>query len=173
MSKKIKSLRKSNLFFRSWFYFRHGWATYFAFIFAAVNTLVVTYYLAIEQIPALKDVFPEFWIYLVFMTSIGIPLLVLVGYVHFKRVPAFQSETDITTESNPYFYKLPPGFWREAFAPFYLTMTNLMVKSLNNEKLTDEEKKQINDLQKKLDLLIKGGYVGKPKSKSFSINEDD
>ena len=161
------------LFYRSWFYFRQGWSTYFAFIFAAVNTLVVTYYLAIEKIPDLKNIFPEFWIYFVFATSLGIPLLVLVGYIHFKRIPAFHSETDITTESNPYYYKLPPGFWREVFAPFYLTMTKLMVKSLNNEKLTDDEIKQINDLQKKLDLLIDGGYIGKPTSKSFFVKDDD
>jgi len=25
--------------FRGWFYFRMGWSTYFAFIFAAINTL--------------------------------------------------------------------------------------------------------------------------------------
>ena len=42
---------KSNLAFRAWFYFRQGWSTYFAFIFAAINTLTVTYYLAIEKIP--------------------------------------------------------------------------------------------------------------------------
>jgi hypothetical protein len=159
--------------YRSWFYFRQGWATYFAFVFAAVNTLVVTYYLAIEKIPTLKDVFPEFWIYFVFTTAIGIPLLVLIGYIHFKRIPAYHSEIDIAAESNPYNYKLPPGFWREVFTPYYLIMTKLMVKSLNNEKLTDDEIKQINDLQKKLDLLINGGYIGKPQSKSFSTKKDD
>ena len=30
--------------FRAWFYFRNGWSLYFAFIFAAINTLTVTYY---------------------------------------------------------------------------------------------------------------------------------
>ena len=43
-----------NLGFRGWFYFRTGWSTYFAFIFAAINTLTVTYYLAIEQAPILR-----------------------------------------------------------------------------------------------------------------------
>ena len=33
---------------------------YFAFIFAAINTLTVTYFLAIENYPALKAVFPSF-----------------------------------------------------------------------------------------------------------------
>ena len=36
------------------------------------------------------------------MLSIGIPLLVLVGFVHFKRSRSFKSEVDILVESNPY-----------------------------------------------------------------------
>ena len=46
--------------FRGWFYFRQGWSMYFAFLFAAVNTLTVTYYLAIERYPLLHDLFPTF-----------------------------------------------------------------------------------------------------------------
>ena len=46
--------------FRGWYYFRMGWSTYFAFIFAAVNTLTVTYYLAIEKVPTLMSIFPTF-----------------------------------------------------------------------------------------------------------------
>lgn len=159
--------------FRYWFYFRQGWATYFAFIFAAINTMVVTYYLAIERAPILKEIFPSFLNYLVIVSVIGIPLLIFVGYVHYKKTRAYHAEADITTESNPYFYKLPPGFWREVFAPSYLMMTNLLVKSLKNEKLTEEEINEITELQKKFDVLIKGGYVGRPKSKLLSFGEDE
>ena len=49
-----------NLAFRAWFYFRNGWSTYFAFIFAAINTLTVTYFLAIERAPSLQAIFPSF-----------------------------------------------------------------------------------------------------------------
>ena len=41
--------------FRGWYYFRQGWSLYFAFILAAINTLTVTYYLAIENLPFLKE----------------------------------------------------------------------------------------------------------------------
>ena len=41
---------KKNIGFRFWFYFRSGWSTYFAFLLAALNTLTVTYYLAIENL---------------------------------------------------------------------------------------------------------------------------
>ena len=44
---------KKKLGFRAWFYLRTGYAQYFAFIFAAINTLTVTYFLAIENYPFL------------------------------------------------------------------------------------------------------------------------
>ena len=50
---------KQNIGFRAWFYFRAGWTTYFAFIFAAINTLTVTYFLAIENYPSLNNIFPN------------------------------------------------------------------------------------------------------------------
>ena len=68
-----------NTGFRSWYYFRMGWSTYFAFVFAAVNTLTVTYFLAIENYPILKEVFPTFAIYIIIIAGIGIPLLTFVG----------------------------------------------------------------------------------------------
>jgi len=125
--------------------------------------MIVTYYLAIENIPSLKEVFPSFVIYLVFMAGIGIPLLVAVGYAHFKRIPAYQSETDIAIESSPYYYKVPPGYWIEVFIPLYLSLSKQLVKISKNEKLTDKELEEIENIQKKLDILSKGGYIGKPK----------
>ena len=88
--------------FRAWFYFRQGWSTYFAFIFAAVNTLTVTYYLAIENYPFLKTIFPSFEQYILIVVLIGIPLLVLVGYAHYKKTPSYRAEADVWVESNPY-----------------------------------------------------------------------
>lgn len=152
---------KKKLPFRAWFYFRQGWTTYFAFIFAAVNTMVTTYYLAIENIPALKTVFPSFFIYVSMIAGFGIPLLVFVGYVHYKKSAAYAAEADINVESYPYFYKLQPGWNQEVVFPLYLTMTQLLVKLSKNEKLTDTELAKINEIEKNLDLLIRGGYVGK------------
>ena len=93
---------KKNIGFRFWFYFRSGWSTYFAFLLAALNTLTVTYYLAIENYPVLQAIFPSFIQYVVILVSIGIPLLIIVGYAHWKRTPAYRSEADIWMESNPY-----------------------------------------------------------------------
>ena len=68
-------MENKNLGFRSWYYFRMGWSTYFAFIFAAINTLTVTYYLAIERVPVLVTIFPNFVQYVLIISCIGIPLL--------------------------------------------------------------------------------------------------
>ena len=76
---------KTNLGYRGWFYFRMGWSTYFVFILAAINTLTVTYFLAIDNYPALKAIFPSFEQYVVLIIGTGIPLLVMVGYAHYKK----------------------------------------------------------------------------------------
>ena len=75
---------------------------YFAFIFAAINTLTVTYFLAIENYPELKAVFPSFEIYLLTMIAIGVPLLTMIGYTHYKRSPAYSSEAGVMLSANPY-----------------------------------------------------------------------
>lgn len=156
---------KKKLPFRTWFYFRQGWTTYFAFIFAAVNTLVTTYYLAIENIPALKSIFPTFFVYVIIVVGIGVPLLVIIGYIHYKKSSAYSAEADINVESYPYFYKLPPGWNQEVVFPLYSIMMQLLVKISNNEKLTDKEIKEIKNLEEKLDLLTRGGYVGSHREK--------
>ena len=97
---------KKNLGYRGWFYFRMGWATYFAFMLAAVNSLVVTYYLAIENYPILKEIFPTFGSYVVIIIIIGIPLLTSIGYVHYKKSGSYKAEADVHIESNPHMYRM-------------------------------------------------------------------
>ena len=134
--------------FRSWFYFRTGWSVYFAFIFAAINTLVVTYYLAIENIPFLGEIFPTFTHYVVTAISVGIPILVAAGYIHFKRSAGFKSEADISIETNPHARRTLLN--TEAIVTSYLFSNELMMKMLKDEKLTDEEIKKLTKLQEKI-----------------------
>lgn len=148
-----------NLPFRAWYYFRQGYGTYFAFVLAAVNTLTVTYYLAIEKAPILKDIFPTFIFYMAFAVSVGLPLLISIGYIHYKKSPSYTAESDVTVESYPYYYKLTPGFDKQVIFPLYMMMTIMMKKISTGEKFTDDELKEIDDIQKKIDLLIKGGMV--------------
>ena len=157
---------KKTVGFRGWYYFRMGWTTYFAFILAAINTLTVTYYLAIENIPLLQTIFPTFVSYVITIISIGIPLLVAIGYIHYKRSAAYSSETDVIAESNPYNYKLPPRGWNQTVNyPLYLLLTEMIIKSSKNEQFSDDELLEIKNLQKKIKLLIDGEFVNHPRKK--------
>ena len=157
---------RKNLGFRSWYYLRVGWTTYFALIFSVVNTFTVTYFLAVDEFPILKELFPHFGDYVISLIIIGIPVLVLVGYLHFRRSNAYGSEAEIVTESNPYFYKAAPGWVRDVQWPFFLKLSEFLIKSSQNQKLTDDELKELKELQKKMDTLIKGGNVGNPRKKN-------
>jgi len=99
-------MKKKNLAYRAWFYFRNGWGQYFALIFAATNTLVVTYYLAIDNLPVLKEIFPSFISYALTLALIGVPILIGVGYWHYKKSPAFRTEADVIFETNPYLKRM-------------------------------------------------------------------
>ena len=133
--------------FRGWFYFRVGWSTYFAFIFAAINTLTVTYFLAIENYPFMKEIFPSFEQYVIIVVSIGIPLLGFTGYAHYKKTRAFRSEADVWVESNPY-----QARWlvnTEMILALSLKLTEFILKLSKGEKLNDNQLKELTDLQKK------------------------
>ena len=153
-------MNKKKLAFRAWFYFRQGWGTYFAFIIAALNTMVTTYYLAIDKVVELKIIFPSFLVYVAVWIAVGVPLLISIGYIHFKKLPAYSSEVDVNVEANPYCFKLLPGWQKETLFPMYLLLTNMFVKLSNDEKLTDEEITNISKLQNDMKTLIDGGYIG-------------
>ncbi len=149
-----------NLLFRAWFYFRQGWSTYFAFIIAALNTMVTTYYLAIRDVPILEVMFPSFSIYVVVLSAIGIPLLVLVGYLHYKKSAAFKAEADINMEANPHMRRLLLN--TETLLSLFANMSEIMVKLTKNEKLTKEEHEEIKVLKNELDDYIKRRTIHDP-----------
>ena len=144
---------KKNIGFRSWFYFRTGWSVYLAFIFAAINTLTVTYFLAIENYPVLKEIFPTFLHYIVIVSMVGIPLLTAIGYAHFKRTASFRAEADINMEANPHWKRILQN--TEVLLPSYVALLELVVKLSKNEKLSEDEMDQISNLKNKLDEHIK------------------
>jgi len=136
---------------------------YFAFIFAAINTLVITYYLAIEKVPILVQILPSFLHYLLIAFLLGVSILISIGYLHYKKIPAYSTEVDIATESHPYYYKLPPGFQPAVLFPMYLSMLQMLLKLSQNEKITEEDHKQIKEIETNLIKLIDGGWINKPK----------
>jgi|TARA_B110001454_G_scaffold217415_1_gene242697 hypothetical protein len=141
-----------NLVFRSWYYFRQGWSTYFAFIFAATNTLTVTYFLAVDNYPELKIIFPSFEIYIGIISLIGIPLLVLIGYLHYKKSAAYRSEADIIFEVNPFVRRMLVN--TELLIKLNLQLTENMIASSKNEKNSGDEIKNLKKLKDELQQLI-------------------
>ena len=139
--------------FRGWFYFRMGWTTYFVFILAAINTLTVTYFLAIDNYPVLKAIFPSFEQYAVMMVCIGIPLLILVGYAHFKKTLAYKSEADVIVESNPYSRRNTVN--GEINARVNLQLLSLLLKLSKNEVIDKNEIEKIEKLQADIFDLVK------------------
>ena len=151
--------------FRGWFYFRVGWSTYFAFIFAAINTLTVTYFLAIENYPFMKEIFPSFEQYVIIVVSIGIPLLGFTGYAHYKRTKAFRAETDIWIESNPY-----QARWlvnTEMILGLNLKLSEFIIKLSKGEKLNDDKLKELIDLQKKFSDHISSRTLDNKQDRNF------
>jgi len=160
-------------FFRWWYYARQGYQTYFAFAFIGVNTLTVTYYLAIEQAPFLKTVFPTFAIYVAITLAIGLPLLVLTGFFHYRKMPSYKSEAEVNVETNPYTYKISPGHLKEVYYPSLLFILKILTKTSNNGKLSNDDLKEFKKLEKKINHLLEGGYVGlKGKQVSFGTAEE-
>ena len=137
-------MRKNSVTFRAWIYFRTGWSTYFAFILAAINTLTVTYFLAIDNYPSLKLIFPSFEVYIIIIVTIGIPLLISIGYAHFKRTQAFKSEIDVQIESNPYQRRNTVN--NEINLRLNLQLLKLLTKLVNKEDLDDKEDKELKEL---------------------------
>ena len=148
--------------FRAWFYFRQGWSVYFAFIFAAINTLTVTYFLAIENYPSLKEIFPSFLHYVVIIPCIGIPFLVLIGYAHFKRTPSFRAEADVYIESNPYHARQLVN--SQLTLELNIKMSAILLKLSSKKEISEQEIDEIKNLQTK--------FLKHMQSRTISNKED-
>ncbi len=134
--------------FRAWFYFRNGWSLYFAFIFAAINTLTVTFYLAIEKYPNLNWIFPTFLHYILVVVSIGVPLLVLVGYIHYKRSSARKAEVDISYETDA--YKARTLVNTEITIALNMKLLDIITKISKKEEIPNQEYQELEQLREKL-----------------------
>ena len=129
-----------------------GWSTYFAFILAAINTLTVTYFLAIDNYPVLNIIFPSFEYYILIITSIGVPLLILIGYLHFKRTQAFKSEIDVLIETNPFLR-------RNAVNVDIILRSNIklmeLILKLSKDTISEDELNDMKKIQNEITDLIK------------------
>ena len=142
-------MKKSDGGYRAWYYFRNGWSVYFAFIFAAINTLVITYYLAIERAPFLKEIFPSFGFYVIAAIGIGIPLLTIIGWVHWKKSGARRAEVDVNYEANPYEARTMVN--TEMVLKLSLQLSEILLKNQNKNTISENEINSIKTLIKEIE----------------------
>lgn len=85
-------------------FYRHGFAYYIAPLIQAVNTIILVYFVAGDKIFFIRDTFPHILIFVLFAVTVALPIVILVGYVHYRR--AYKSEAQVLYENNPFHYKL-------------------------------------------------------------------
>ena len=153
---------KNNFAFRLWFYFRQGWSIYFAFILAALNTLTVTYFLAIDNYPGLKIIFPSFELYITILSSIGIPILIFIGYSHYKKTQGFKSEIDILIETNPYQRRILVN--TETVLSLQLKLISIIQEVAKNQDLDQNKIDELEKLYKEISTFTE--------KRTFSNDED-
>ena len=150
------------MFFRFWYYFRIGWGTDFVFVLGAVKTLTVTYFLAVDNYPTLKQLFPSFEIYALYLTTILIPILIVVGYSHFKKTHAFKSEVDVIIESNPYQRRILVN--TEATLSINLKLISIIQKMAKEQNIDQEQLDELKEISDELSTYVN--------TRSFT-NDDD
>jgi|TARA_B110000014_G_C20069118_1_gene557414 hypothetical protein len=142
-------MKKTDGGYRAWYYFRNGWSVYFAFIFAAINTLIITYYLAIERAPFLKEIFPSFGFYVIAAIGLGIPLLTIIGWVHWKKSGARRAEVDVNYEANPYEARTMVN--TEMVLKLSLQLSEMLLKNQNQTNISEKEIDSIKNLIKDIE----------------------
>lgn len=152
------------ILFRSWFYFRIGYGTYIALLIGIASNLVVLYRLGVVDIKFLSNIFPSLTIFSVVAMIVAVPISVGAGLYHMKRTGAFAADASVSTESNPYIYKVIPGKEQEVLYPLLMLTARGLVKVLDHEQMiTASDKREFEDALAKASALLQGEAVGLPK----------
>ncbi len=146
------------IIFRSWFYLRVGYATYIAFFIGFVSNIIVIYKLAIAD-TSLVSLFPHLTEFVVVVAIIASPISVIIGLLHMRRTAAFAADASVSTEANPYVYKIVPGKEREVTVPLSILTARVLLK-LAEDRLTTDEKRELEEVLTKADKLLMGHSVG-------------
>ena len=100
----------------------------------------------------LKEVFPTFIVYVTIVVTIGIPILVGVGYMHFKRSPSFRAEAVINFESNPFTRRVLVN--SELTLKLNTKLMELIFKISQGEKISKEEILAASKIRDELETLV-------------------
>lgn len=91
-----------NFLVRSFYYFRTGYGIYLSMPIGMISLCTTVYYLAIQNVPALKSVFPGVLEFGAALVLVVYPSGVVTGWLHLKIMPFYRVEQQIQVEANPY-----------------------------------------------------------------------
>ncbi len=146
------------LLFRSWFYLRIGYATYIAFLIGFLGNIIVIYKLAVAD-TQLLSVFPRLTTFTIVTVLVSAPISIAIGLFHMRRTGAYAADATVSTESNPYVYRVVPGKEQEVFLPLWILTAKALLSSTET-RLTIDERQELERALAKADKLIAGQPVG-------------
>jgi hypothetical protein len=140
---------------------RQFYSAYIALFVAITNWITIQYTLLLENIPVLKLLFSNIWIFLIVALVLFTVVSVLGGhYIHRRR--QFRLENALAVEENPYLYKAAPGKERNVMIPVVLLQLDALEELLrSNNALSDDKKKQFDAYRQSLLKLVEGHSLGR------------
>lgn len=140
---------------------RQFYSAYIALFVAITNWITIQYTLLLENIPVLKLLFSNIWIFLIVALVLFTVVSVLGGhYIHRRR--QFRLENALAVEENPYLYKAAPGKEKDVMMPVLLLQLDALEELLrSNNALSDDKKKQFEAYKQNLVKLVEGHSLGR------------
>lgn len=135
--------RLEDLVFRGWLYFRIGHGTYWHYFLSFAQWIVIVYTLYVAKTP-LGVFFKTMRVFVLAFVPIYLSLSLLAGYFHYRLSKAYKKEAEVTTEENPYVFRVPKGSkeeWMLRYNVFATDMMLRMAKALQVVKTEEEEEK--------------------------------
>lgn len=144
---------------------RQFYSAYIALFVAITNWITIQYTLLLENIPVLKLLFSNIWIFLIVALVLFTVISVLGGhYIHRRR--QFRLENALAVEENPYLYKAAPGKEKDVMMPVLLLQLDALEELLrSNNALSDDKKKQFEAYKQNLVKLVEGHSLGRKQNR--------
>lgn len=149
----------NRIIYRAWFYFRVGYSTYLALLVGIASNLLLFYRLGIQDIDLLHDWFTSLTLFAITAILILLPVSIGAGLYHMKRTGAYAADATVSAEQNPYAYKAIPGKEQQVLYPILALTLKGLVKVLEKQSVTEEEKQEFEKALEKTNRLIQGEPV--------------
>ncbi len=109
----------------------------------------------------LAPLFPNLTTFTIVGLLVAVPIGIFAGLYHMKRTGAFAADTAVSTEANPYVYRVVPGKEKEVFLPLAILTAKGLAQVMDRLKtMTAEERSEFEKVLAKADSLLKGQDVG-------------